>query len=101
MRTAEESASEVITITLTPTPDGWSGRMEIGEETFNVHCQPSAGHALDCLPRVIGTPDYKRACLTIAGMDEWTSAASFMESTADVLDRFQIERPDHYDGGTF
>lgn len=29
--------------------------------------------------------------------DEWRSAADFMERTAALLDRFGVERPEHYD----
>ena len=45
--------------------------------------------------------NYKRALDEIArGVpkeDEWDSAADFMEHVATVLDRYEIEVPDHYE----
>ena len=44
---------------------------------------------------------YKRALDEIARgvprKDEWDSAADFMKHVATVLDRYEIERPNHYE----
>jgi hypothetical protein len=43
---------------------------------------------------------YKRAldeiALGVPKEDEWDSAADFMEYVASILDKYEIERPDHY-----